>query len=73
MILAELQADRIDLAAVREHWPQTPVTGIDEAIPLTGDSEVNEIFARAVALAVQRCQRARQQAAPMEKLAGRAG
>ncbi|MGI8497598.1 MAG: hypothetical protein ACR2OG_08475 [Gemmatimonadaceae bacterium] len=71
-LLAELQSDRIDLAAVREHWPETPVTGIDEGTPLPGDSEVNEIFARAVALAMERRQRARQQAAPMEKLAGRA-
>lgn len=64
-VLAELLRDRIDLAAVREQWPETPVTGIHESIPMPGDTDANEIFTRAMALAMERRQVARRQALPM--------
>ncbi|MGI8498281.1 MAG: hypothetical protein ACR2OG_11940 [Gemmatimonadaceae bacterium] len=53
------------MAAVREQWPETPVTGIHESIPMPGDTDANEIFTRAMALAMERRQVARRQALPM--------
>ncbi len=38
MLLAELEGDRINLAAVREHWTPTTSTGIDEPIPYVGEA-----------------------------------
>ncbi|MGI8496716.1 MAG: hypothetical protein ACR2OG_03910 [Gemmatimonadaceae bacterium] len=50
------------MAAVRQHWPETPIAGIDEAIPFPGDPDAIAALTCALAVALHRRQRTGQQA-----------